>query len=116
MITKFTALGKSSIWKITTTGVRDTTQFDGILDDPTLKKVMSASDMYLTKFEDHDWSFLQAGTLVSLYNQCMGLLGTFSIYTLHFTCQRWVFVDQVANQIDRIYEQPDELRSMTSYI
>jgi hypothetical protein len=42
MITKFTALRKSSIWKITTTGVLDTTQFDGILDDPTLKKVMSA--------------------------------------------------------------------------
>jgi hypothetical protein len=38
MITKFTALGKSSIWKITTTGVLDTTQFDSILKIPLSRK------------------------------------------------------------------------------
>jgi hypothetical protein len=77
MITKLSALGKSSVWKITTTGVLETTKFDGVLDDPNVKKLIAAIDMFLTKFEDHELGFLRACTLVSRYKQCMGLLDMF---------------------------------------
>ncbi len=60
MITKLSALGISLVWKITTTGVLDTTKFDSVLDDHNVKKVIDAIDMFLTKFEDHEWGFLRA--------------------------------------------------------
>jgi hypothetical protein len=108
MISKLSALGKSSVWKITTTGVLDTTKFDGVLDDPNVKKVIAAVDMFLTKFEDHEWGFLRAGTLVSRYKQCMGLLDLFYADTAFYLPKgeilRWMFIDQVADQVTLIYE------------
>jgi hypothetical protein len=29
--------------------------------------VIAAIDMFLTKFEDHEWGFIRAGTLMSHY-------------------------------------------------
>jgi hypothetical protein len=120
MISKLYALGRCSVWKITTTGVLDTTKFDGVLDDPNVKKVIAAIDMFLTKFEDHEWGFLRAGTLLSRYKQCMGLLDLFyadtAFYLLKGEILRWMFIDQVADQVTWIYEEPDEIGVMSSYM
>ncbi len=85
-----------------------------------MKKVIAAIDMFLTKFEDHEWGFLQAGTLVSRYKQCMGLLDLFYADTAFYLPKgeilRWMFFDQVADQVTWIYEEPDEIGVMSSYM
>ncbi len=119
MATKLSNLGKSCIWKLTIAGSMDTTKFDGIMEDPDFKKIM-AIDMFLTKFEDHELGFLHAGTLISRYKQCMGILDLFyadsAFYLPRGEILQWVFLDPIADQIVRMYETEDEIGNVFSYM
>jgi len=120
LVTKLSNIGKSCAWKLTTTGTLDTTKFDGVMDNPDLKKLMAAIDMFLTCFDDHEWGFLRSGTLVSRYKQCMGLLDIFyadsAFYLPRGEILQWIFIDQVADQVTKIYEEDYEIGMMTSYM
>jgi hypothetical protein len=85
MVTKLSNLGKSSVWKVNTSGTLDTMKFDGVLEDSDLKKIMAAIDMFLTRFDDHRLGFLRAETLISRYKQCMGYW-TCLMLTVPFIC------------------------------
>jgi hypothetical protein len=95
-------------------------KFDGILEDPDLRKIIAAIEMFLTRFDDHELGFLRAGTLVSRYKQCMGLLDMFyadsAFYLPRGEILRWIFLDPVADQATKMYKEPDEIGSMTSYM
>jgi len=120
LVTKLTNLGKSCSWKLLTTGSLDTTKFDGVLEDANVKKILAAIDMFLVNFDDHELTFLRSGTLISRYKQCMGLLDVFfadsAFYLPKGEILQWIFLEQVAAQIADIYEQPDEIGSLTSYM
>jgi hypothetical protein len=98
----------------------DTVKFDGLLEDPDIKKVFAAVDMFLTKFDDHEFGFIRAGTLILRYKQCMGLLDLFFADTAFYLPRgeilQWIYLDPVADQIVRMYETEDELEDMFSYM
>jgi hypothetical protein len=120
MNSKLVALGKSCVWKLVMPTILDTIRFEGIMDDPDIKKVFAAVDMFLTRFESHELGFIRAGTLISRYKQCMGLLDLFFADTAFYIPRgeilQWIYIDQVADQIVRMYETPDEIGDMYSYM
>jgi len=89
-----------------------------VLKDANVKKILAAIDMFLVNFDDHELTFLRSGTLVSRYKQCMGLLDIFfadsAFYLPKGEILSWIFLDQAADQIVDIYEQPDEIGQLTS--
>jgi hypothetical protein len=60
--TKLTVLGRSCIWKVGITGPIDTSRLDGALEDANVKAILAALDMFLYRFDQHELSFLRAGT------------------------------------------------------
>jgi Rhabdovirus nucleocapsid protein len=72
------------------------------------------------RFADHELVFLRAGTLTSRHKQCMGLLDIYyadtAFYLKRGEILNWFFVDQVADEIHKIYSQPDELSQSNSYL
>jgi hypothetical protein len=117
---KLTALGKTCEWKVNITGSVDTSRFDSLLEDHQVKCLLAAVDMFLHKFDNHPYSFLRAGTLVSRHRQCMALLDlyyvdmAFGLPNGDILC--WIFVDSVADEVVSIYSQPDELAHTDSYL
>ncbi len=57
---------------------------------------------------------------MSHYKQCMGLMDIFYADTAFYFPKgeilRWIFIDQVADQVTKIYEEQDEIGSMSSYM
>jgi Rhabdovirus nucleocapsid protein len=74
MNTKLMALGRSCSWKINLSGKIDTVRLDSALEDPNVRKIISAIDMFLFRFNEHGLGFLRAGTLTSRHKQSMILL------------------------------------------
>ncbi len=113
MSSKLSNLGKSCVWKLAMPGNMDTLRCNRILEDPDLKKIFAAIDMFLTKFDDHEWSFIRAGTLISRYKQCMGLLDLFfadsAFYLPRGEILQWIFLDPIADQIVKMHETEDEI-------
>jgi Rhabdovirus nucleocapsid protein len=68
--------------------------------------------MFLFRFDEHKLGFLRAGTLTSRHKQCMAILDIYFADTAFYLpagqVLEWIFVDQVADEIERIYLQPDE--------
>jgi hypothetical protein len=56
--TKLTTLGKGCLWKGTITSSIDTSRLEGALEDPNVKRILAAIDMYLFRFDQHELSFL----------------------------------------------------------
>jgi hypothetical protein len=100
-------------------GNMDTLRCDGILEDPDLK-IFAGIDMFLTKFDDHEWGFIRAGTLISRYKQCMGLLDLFfgdtAFYFPRGMILQWIFLDPIADQIVKMYETEDEIGEIFSFL
>jgi hypothetical protein len=62
MNSKLLTLGCSCVWKVNLTGSIDTVKLDSVLEDPNVRRIIAAIDMFLFKFDEHELGFLRAGT------------------------------------------------------
>ncbi|AJG39228.1 nucleocapsid [Yongjia Tick Virus 2] len=90
------------------------------VQDPTYLKIVAAVDMFFCKFKDSPWAIVRFGTLGSRYRDATALT------TLNHITQRtgltidqfmlWIFNDTVADELDRMSREGQELDKHDSYV
>lgn len=112
---QLTAINKNSVDMTEVTEI-----YLGWVNDVSYNLIVAAYDMFFHRFQKHPLASLKIGTTPSRHRDCAALISYG--YLMRLTGMKnltdlmeWVFIDQVGDDIDRMYKEGEELEDPYSY-